>query len=422
MSAAQVRRLAHRIADDVVLQFTGQRGIADTKLAFTRAAGSAKEIYVADYDGAGPAAVTREQSREPEPGVEPRRRSLAFTSFSRGYPDLYRIFPFERRPEQVLAAFAGINTSPAWSPDGQHVALTLSKDGNPEIYVLNVGTGAFRRLTRHPAIDTEPNWSPDGRQIAFVSDRAGRPRIFAMDIGGWQRPSTHEVAVTTPSRAGRPAGTSSPTPRARGASHIWVVNADGIQSAAPRPTPGTTRAPPGRPTGDIWPSRRAGSEGGRSSRCSPTARSRRRSSAGDRIQVHRGHHVYRDRIDSLRTTARVTRRRHGHPGCESRRCFAPRHGHGVRRLREASRHDSGLGAAPRRRAGARAAPPPPPPVVVQETVKETVTVTTHAGASHTALRPRRPPTRSAASAQGVRGQRQRQGHLLRLRQVQRQAG
>jgi len=28
----------------------------------------------------------------------------------------------------------GLNSSPAWSPDGKHLALTLSKDGNPEIH------------------------------------------------------------------------------------------------------------------------------------------------------------------------------------------------------------------------------------------------------------------------------------------------
>jgi TolB protein len=226
LPAAQVRRLAHRIADDVVLQFTGQPGIADTKLAFTRAAGSAKEIYMADYDGAGAGAVTQNRSVNLSPVWSPDARSLAFTSFHRGYPDLYRIFPFERRPEQVLSAFAGINTSPAWSPDGQHVALTLSKDGNPEIYLLNVGTGAFRRLTRHPSIDTEPTWSPDGRQLAFVSDRGGSPRIFAMDLEGANVRQLSNGGMHTQPRWS-PRGDAVAYTAREGRFNIWVVNADG---------------------------------------------------------------------------------------------------------------------------------------------------------------------------------------------------
>ena len=64
------------------------------------------------------------------------------------------------------------------------MALTLSKDGNPEVYVLNLSTGALRRLTSNAAIDTEPSWSPTGREIAFVSDRAGPAQVFVMDAEG----------------------------------------------------------------------------------------------------------------------------------------------------------------------------------------------------------------------------------------------
>jgi TolB protein len=91
----------------------------------------------------------------------------------RGYPYLYRLFPFEKRPVQLLAGYLGINSSPAWSPDGRLLALTLSKDGNPEIYLLTLETGNLRRLTTFAGIDTEPTWSPTGREIAFVSDRSG---------------------------------------------------------------------------------------------------------------------------------------------------------------------------------------------------------------------------------------------------------
>jgi TolB protein len=183
--AAQSRRLAHKIADEVVLQFTGEAGVADTKLAYVVGPPGAKEIVVADYDGAGATGVTRNGSINLSPVWSPDARSIAFTSFMNGYPDLFRLFPFERqRPVQTLASFVGINSSPGWSPDGRFLAVTLSKDGNPEIYVLTVATGVLQRLTRHAGIDTEPTWSPTGQQIAFVSDRAGQPRIYVMDKDG----------------------------------------------------------------------------------------------------------------------------------------------------------------------------------------------------------------------------------------------
>jgi TolB protein len=244
----QARRLAHKVADEVVMQFTGEPGIADTKIAYVTGPVGAKEIVMADYDGAAIAPVTKNGSINLSPVWSPDARSLAFTSYKQGYPDLYRAFPFERRPDQTLAAFVGINSSPAFSPDGKSLAMTLSKDGNPEIYVLNLASGAMRRLTRHAGIDTEPTWAPTGRQIAFVSDRSGTPHIYVMDAEGANvRQLTSGGFHTQPRWS--PRGDAVAYTQRAGAHDIWVVDVDG--SNARRLTSGgdnqgPTWAPSGR--------------------------------------------------------------------------------------------------------------------------------------------------------------------------------
>jgi TolB protein len=60
----------------------------------------------------------------------------------------------------------------------------LSKDGNPDIYVMDLAGGPPRRITQHYAIDTEPSWSPDGRYIYFTSDRSGGPQIYRVPASG----------------------------------------------------------------------------------------------------------------------------------------------------------------------------------------------------------------------------------------------
>ena len=226
-AAPQSRRLAHKIADEIVLQFTGESGVADTKLAYVAGPPGAKEIVVADYDGAAATAVTRNGSINLSPVWSPDARSIAFTSFMNGYPDLFRLFPFERqRPVQTLASFVGINSSPGWSPDGRFLALTLSKDGNPEIYVLTVATGVLQRLTRHAGIDTEPAWAPTGQQIAFVSDRAGQPRIFVMDRDGANvRPITTGGFHTQPRWS--PKGDSIVYTQRAGTHDLWAISPSG---------------------------------------------------------------------------------------------------------------------------------------------------------------------------------------------------
>jgi TolB protein len=227
LPVAQLRRLGHKVADEVVLQFTGELGSADTKIAYvTGSVNAAKEIVMADYDGAGSTPVTRNGSINLSPVWSPDARSLAFTSYKQGYPDLYRIFPFERRPEQSVAAFHGVNIAPAFSPDGRSLAMTLSKDGNPEIYVLNLANGAMKRLTRHAGIDSEPSWSPNGRQIAFLSDRTGSPNIYVMDAEGTSVRQLTSGGFHTQPRWSPRGDTIAYTQRA-GAHDIWLVDVDG---------------------------------------------------------------------------------------------------------------------------------------------------------------------------------------------------
>jgi TolB protein len=82
-----------------------------------------------------------------------------------------------------VSARAGINGAPAWSPDGKTLALTLSrKDGDVDVYTLQLATQLLTRMTFDPGIDTEPVWSNDGRKLYFSSDRAGSPQIYEIDI------------------------------------------------------------------------------------------------------------------------------------------------------------------------------------------------------------------------------------------------
>ena len=249
LPAIDARRLAHKIADEVVYQFTGEPGIADTKIAAVGSASGSKELYVMDYDGVGATRLTSTQSINLSPVWSPDARSLAFTSYMWGYPYLFRLFVFERRPLQTLAAFLGINTSPAWSPDGKSVALTLTKDGNPEIYVLNVATGTVRRLTRHPGIDTEPTWSPSGRELAFVSDRSGAAQIFIMDDEGANVRRVIFGGFTTQPRWS-PRGNVIVYTSRQGNNDLWAVNVDGSNprrlTAGPGSNEGASWAPNGR--------------------------------------------------------------------------------------------------------------------------------------------------------------------------------
>lgn len=226
---ADHRRLAHRIADEIVYQFTGERGIAETKIAYVIQAGSTKEIAMIDYDGFNPTYLTTLRSISLSPVWSPSDSTVAFTSYFRGYPYLFRLHPFNprRREPELISAWPGINTAAAWAPDGRTVALTLSKDGNPEIYALRVGTSDFRRLTTQRGIDTDPSWSPNGRELAYASDRGGMPQIWVMDAEGANLRRITTGSYDTQPRWSPRGDLIVFTRRTAGGFDLWVTTPDG---------------------------------------------------------------------------------------------------------------------------------------------------------------------------------------------------
>ena len=68
------------------------------------------------------------------------------------------------------------------------IAMTLSKEGNPDIFVFSLQNKSLRRLTRHWAIDTEPAWMPDSKSLVFTSSRSGKPQLYELSLDKGGRP------------------------------------------------------------------------------------------------------------------------------------------------------------------------------------------------------------------------------------------
>jgi len=183
-SAAEVRRRAFEAADDIVEEITGRRGFASARLLLVGRQGQAKELYISDSDGRGMYPLTNDKKVIAAPRWGHDGRNIFYTANLTAFQGIYQI-DLSTRKRFRIANYSGSNISGGVSPDGRYMAIILSKDGNPELYVMRLSDRQLTRITRTPrAVESSPSWSPDGRQIVYVSDAAGTPHLYIVSREG----------------------------------------------------------------------------------------------------------------------------------------------------------------------------------------------------------------------------------------------
>jgi TolB protein len=178
------RSQAHALANDVVKDIRQTLPIFLGKIAFRQQEGSATEICVSDFDGFNAVPVTRDGSLVAGPSWIPGGGGIFYTSWKNGDTQILK-HNLSSGARTIFAGYPGANFSAEVSPDGQKVAMILSKGGNPNLYVSDIGGGSPQKLTGTHDEDSSPCWSPDSREICFVR-RAGRAQLQVIGADGGQ--------------------------------------------------------------------------------------------------------------------------------------------------------------------------------------------------------------------------------------------
>jgi TolB protein len=153
--------------------------------------------------------------------------------------------------EYNLTQHPAEDRNPAVSPDGTRIAFESHRDGNWELYLLDLPTGEVTRLTEELAFDGAPAWSPDGSRLAFESYRDGNWEIYVMEL------ETRQVARLTDDPEGDYAPAWSPdgehlafTSWRDGDKEIYVMGVDGSQQRNLTNAPGDDEYPAWSPSGE----------------------------------------------------------------------------------------------------------------------------------------------------------------------------
>lgn len=204
-AAKQYWRLVHTLAEDILKELAGERGLFLSRIAMScRKNRDAKEIYVIAPDGRGMTAVTTDNTISLSPAWSPDGKVMLYTQYTNLRGTLKKGIVLKRHvlatgDRKTLSAREGVNSGGAWNPKKNIIALTLSYNGKGEIYLIapngesepipfsrdiqvkRVGGEGFRESYSSTLLDVEPSWSPDGNKIVFSSARTGNPMIYTVD-------------------------------------------------------------------------------------------------------------------------------------------------------------------------------------------------------------------------------------------------
>lgn len=178
------RNAFFRAADAAVTATSGLKGFFASRLAFISEYSGKSEVFTGDLFFGEVRQITKDNAQAITPRWSPDGGKILYTSFYKsGFPDIFML-DLNSLQRTTFVSFKGTNSGARFSPNGSQVAMVLSGEGNPEIYVSNAQGRGVTRRTRTSTVEASPAWSPDSSRLIFTSDAAGGPQLYIMPAGG----------------------------------------------------------------------------------------------------------------------------------------------------------------------------------------------------------------------------------------------
>lgn len=159
------------------------------KIAFIKDMGDRTEIWIVNSNGTNPIRITDNEYRDERPVFSPDFKKILFMS---NRESAYRIYSMDIDGANVSKIETPSNASsshlvfPVWSPDGTKIAYSENNPQNrkAKIMVLALADGKLSELTEQDGRNENPCFSPDGSKIVFQSERDGNFEIYCMNLDG----------------------------------------------------------------------------------------------------------------------------------------------------------------------------------------------------------------------------------------------
>ena len=146
------RRVAHIISDKIYERLTGEEGYFDTRIIYVSETGPKnqriKKLAIMDQDGSNTKYLTLGNELVLTPRFNPTNQMVTYMSYFRNMPRVY-LLDIETGTQEVVGNFPGMTFAPRFSPDGKKIIMSFAKDGNSDIYTMDLDTRVVERITDH---------------------------------------------------------------------------------------------------------------------------------------------------------------------------------------------------------------------------------------------------------------------------------
>jgi TolB protein len=155
-----------------------------TRMAFMSGRDGNPEIYVANVDGSNLRRVTNHPAGDTTPTWSPSGAQIAFVSDRTGQPQIY-VMGADGSNLRRLTMDESWADRPTWSPAPYNeIAYSARTGPGFDIKVYDVASGQTRQITFGEGSNESPAFAPNGRHVAFTSTRAGGTQVFTIGRDG----------------------------------------------------------------------------------------------------------------------------------------------------------------------------------------------------------------------------------------------